>query len=198
MNTGSREEGGVEVRVSPLLVVVALSLILLPLSPVPPPPLSRKRRSQKQRPNRNVHWTRHLLDTRGAGAGREAVRSAVPESTIPTRLLGPRSPTSQPPGLAIIRRWLSPSGITLAFQRYFKYRAVEPQHTLSVRSSMALLGAATFCKISRGRLWGECLPGACVTFVLCILSLAPSLSSPREVPQVDRTRPQTFRAKHVA
>ena len=36
------------------------------------------------------------------------------------------------------------------------------------------------------------------TFVLSILSLAPSLSPPREVPQVDRTRPQTFRATHVA
>ena len=36
------------------------------------------------------------------------------------------------------------------------------------------------------------------TFVLSILSLAPDLSSPWEVPQVDRTRPQTFRAKHVA
>ena len=50
---------------------------------------------------------------------------------------------------------------------------------------------------------GECLPGARpaharrATFVLCTLSLAPSLSSPREVPEVDRTRPQTFRAKHV-
>ena len=56
------------------------------------------------------------------------------------------------------------------------------------------------------RYWtlGECLPGARpahaqrATFVLSILSLAPSLFSPREVPQVDRTRPQTFRAKHVA
>ena len=36
------------------------------------------------------------------------------------------------------------------------------------------------------------------TFVLCTLSLAPSLSSPWEVPQVDRTSPQTFRAKHLA
>ena len=32
----------------------------------------------------------------------------------------------------------------------------------------------------------------CATFVLNILSLAPSLSSPWEVPQVDCTRPQTF------
>ena len=51
---------------------------------------------------------------------------------------------------------------------------------------------------------GECLPGTRpaharrTTFVLSILSLAPGLSSPREVPHVDRTRPQTFRAKHVA
>ena len=50
---------------------------------------------------------------------------------------------------------------------------------------------------------GECLPGACpaharrATFVLSILSLAPSLSPPQEVPQVDRTRPQTFPARHV-
>ena len=29
------------------------------------------------------------------------------------------------------------------------------------------------------------------TFVLSILSLAPGLSSPWEIPQVDRTRPQT-------
>ena len=48
---------------------------------------------------------------------------------------------------------------------------------------------------------GECLPGARpaharhTTFVLRILSLAPSLSSPWEVPQVDRTRPQTFYAR---
>ena len=35
------------------------------------------------------------------------------------------------------------------------------------------------------------------TFVLSILSLAPSLSSPWEVPQVDRTRPQTFSARHL-
>ena len=51
---------------------------------------------------------------------------------------------------------------------------------------------------------GECLPGARpahaqrATFVLSILSLAPDFSSPREVPQVDRTRPQTFRARHLA
>ena len=52
---------------------------------------------------------------------------------------------------------------------------------------------------------GECLPGAHpaharrATF-LCVKypTLAPSLSPPREVPQVDRTTPQTFRAKHVA
>ena len=36
------------------------------------------------------------------------------------------------------------------------------------------------------------------TFVLSILALAPSLSSPQEVLQVDRTGLQTFRAKHVA
>ena len=36
------------------------------------------------------------------------------------------------------------------------------------------------------------------TFVLSILSLAPSLSPPRDAPQVDCTRPQTFHAKHVA
>ena len=35
------------------------------------------------------------------------------------------------------------------------------------------------------------------TFVLSILALAPSLSSPREAPQVDRSGPQTFRAKHM-
>ena len=51
---------------------------------------------------------------------------------------------------------------------------------------------------------GECLPGAHpahaqrATFVISILSLAPSLSSPWEVPQVDRTRPQTFPARHLA
>ena len=51
---------------------------------------------------------------------------------------------------------------------------------------------------------GECLPGARpaharrATFVVSILSLAPSLSPPREVPQVDCNRPQTFRAKHAA
>ena len=38
----------------------------------------------------------------------------------------------------------------------------------------------------------------CATFVLSILSLAPSLSPPGEVPQVDRTRLQTFRTKHIA
>ena len=37
----------------------------------------------------------------------------------------------------------------------------------------------------------------CATFVLNILSLAPSLSSPWEVPQVDCTRPQTFFARHL-
>ena len=36
------------------------------------------------------------------------------------------------------------------------------------------------------------------TFVLSILSLAQSLSPPREVSQIDRTRLQTFCAKHVA
>ena len=35
------------------------------------------------------------------------------------------------------------------------------------------------------------------TFVLSVLALAPSLSSPWEVPPVDRTGPQTFCAKHV-
>ena len=51
---------------------------------------------------------------------------------------------------------------------------------------------------------GECLPGARpaharhATSVSSILSLAPRLSSPWEVPQVDHTRPQTFSAKHVA
>ena len=35
------------------------------------------------------------------------------------------------------------------------------------------------------------------TFVLSIPAVAPSLSSPREVPQVDRTGPQTFPAEHV-
>ena len=51
---------------------------------------------------------------------------------------------------------------------------------------------------------GECLPGAHpaharrATFVWSILSLAPSLSPPSEVPQVDCTRPQTFPARHLA
>ena len=36
------------------------------------------------------------------------------------------------------------------------------------------------------------------TFVLSILSLAPGLSSPWEVPQVDCTRLQTFLARHLA
>ena len=36
------------------------------------------------------------------------------------------------------------------------------------------------------------------TFVLSILSLAPSFPSPREVPEVDRTKPQTFPARHLA
>ena len=50
---------------------------------------------------------------------------------------------------------------------------------------------------------GECLPGAPpvhaqrATFVLSILSLAPSLSSPWEIPQVDHTRLQTFPARHL-
>ena len=50
---------------------------------------------------------------------------------------------------------------------------------------------------------GECLPGVCpahaqrATFDFSILALAPNLSSPKEVPQVDRTGPQTFPAKHV-
>ena len=35
-------------------------------------------------------------------------------------------------------------------------------------------------------------------FVLSILSLAPGSSSPWEVHQVDRTRPQTFPARHLA
>ena len=43
-------------------------------------------------------------------------------------------------------------------------------------------------------------PGACPGRYLCIEypTLAPRLSPPREVPQVDRTRPPTFRAEHVA
>ena len=36
------------------------------------------------------------------------------------------------------------------------------------------------------------------TFVLSILAVAPILSSPRELPQVYRTVPQTFPAKHIA
>ena len=50
------------------------------------------------------------------------------------------------------------------------------------------------------RVWGNVCPARarCATFVLSILALAPRLSSPREVPQVDRTGPQTFPAKHVA
>ena len=47
--------------------------------------------------------------------------------------------------------------------------------------------------------WGNVCP-ACArraTLVLSILALAPGLSSPRGVPQVDRTGPQTFPAKHV-
>ena len=35
------------------------------------------------------------------------------------------------------------------------------------------------------------------TFGVSVLALAPSLSSPREVPHRDRTGPQTFPAKHV-
>ena len=50
---------------------------------------------------------------------------------------------------------------------------------------------------------GECLPGmrlahARRAIVLSILCLAPSLSPPREIPQVDCTRSQTFPARHVA
>ena len=44
---------------------------------------------------------------------------------------------------------------------------------------------------------GECLPGACPARYLCIKYLISSpkgLSPLREVPQVDRTRPQTFSA----
>ena len=52
--------------------------------------------------------------------------------------------------------------------------------------------------------WGKCLLGTHpaharrATFVSSILSLAPNLSTPWEVPQVDSTRPQTSRAKHLA
>ena len=52
-------------------------------------------------------------------------------------------------------------------------------------------------------MFARCAPGACpaharrTTFVLSILGLAPNISSPREVPQVDRTGPQTCPAKHV-
>ena len=47
--------------------------------------------------------------------------------------------------------------------------------------------------------WGYVCPARAwhATFVLSILSLALSLSPPREVPQTDRTGPQTFPAKHV-
>ena len=50
---------------------------------------------------------------------------------------------------------------------------------------------------------GQYLLGACLapawraTFVLSILSPVPRLSSPREVPQLDRTRLQTFPARHL-
>ena len=49
-------------------------------------------------------------------------------------------------------------------------------------------------------LWGNVCPAHArrATFVLRILSLAPGLSSPWEISQVDRTRPQTFSARHVA
>ena len=45
--------------------------------------------------------------------------------------------------------------------------------------------------------WGNVCPARArrAIFVLSILALAPSLSSPREVPQVDRTGPQIFPAK---
>ena len=54
------------------------------------------------------------------------------------------------------------------------------------------------------RTLGECLPGACLararraTFVLSILALAPSISPPGELPQIDPTGLQTFPPKHIA
>ena len=47
---------------------------------------------------------------------------------------------------------------------------------------------------------GECLPGARQARYLCFKYLisSPGLSSPWEVPQVDRTRPQTFSTRHLA
>ena len=58
---------------------------------------------------------------------------------------------------------------------------------------------ALHCRCSAGP-WGNVCPARAwrATFVSSILSRAPSLSSPREVGQVDRTRPQTFPARHLA
>ena len=52
----------------------------------------------------------------------------------------------------------------------------------------------------RGGMFPQRAPGACPSryFFIKYLSLAPNLSPPREVPQVDRTRTQTFCAKHLA
>ena len=47
---------------------------------------------------------------------------------------------------------------------------------------------------------GDCLPGARPAGYLCVKYPISShkLSSPREVPEVDHTRPQTFPARHLA
>ena len=47
--------------------------------------------------------------------------------------------------LAIARRWLSSSRITLVFQQYFKYHAAELQRTLSRLFSNVPSGAITHC-----------------------------------------------------
>ena len=54
--------------------------------------------------------------------------------------------------------------------------------------------------LSEGEPRGDVCPAHAqhTTFVLSILALAPILSSPGEVPQVDCTGPHTFPAKHVA
>ena len=78
-----------------------------------------------------------------------------------------------------------------------------PQHRQVAFKRLQTIGEARCLLAPRGHLPTLRRNGCPVharraTFVLRMLSLAPSLSSPMEVPQVDRTRPQTFRAKHVA
>ena len=75
----------------------------------------------------------------------------------------------------------------------------ERLHTQFTPINECHLATPPLTNIAKGVRGNSCLVRAWrASSVLSILAPAPSLSSPREAPQVDCIGPQTFPAKHVA